>query len=75
LKEDNDIKTCRATHRFHGPPDKFSVRAFQTFSAHRRFSVIRNIDSTIPYHRQFGRNFKLEKLTSELRKLIKRSFF
>jgi hypothetical protein len=32
----------------HGPPDKFSMRVLQTFSAHRSFSIIRNIDSAIP---------------------------
>jgi hypothetical protein len=60
-----NMAACRAAHRIHVPPDKFSVRAPQTFSAHRSFSIIRNIDSTIPYHRQFGGNFELEKITSE----------
>jgi hypothetical protein len=40
---------CRASHRVHGPPDKFSVRVLQTFSVHRSFPIIRNTDSTIPY--------------------------
>jgi hypothetical protein len=93
----------RATHRFHGPPDKFSVRAPQTFSAHRSvsifvvklLSIVRGLKSLFlrfifhyfkfknlnsfygkvsltklaihmtAHHRQVGRNFKLEKITSE----------
>jgi hypothetical protein len=34
-----DRTLSRAAHRFHGPPDKFSVRAPQTFSAHRSSSI------------------------------------
>jgi hypothetical protein len=39
----------RAAHRFHGPPDKYSVRAPKLSQPIRSFSIIRNIDSTIPY--------------------------
>jgi hypothetical protein len=67
-----NLSLSRTTHRYKGPPGKSSVRAPQTFSAHTSFLILRNIDSTIPYHRQFGGNFKLEKkVTHEWRKLKK----
>jgi hypothetical protein len=39
----------RAAHRFHGPLEKFSVRAPPKLSQPIEFFIIRNTDSTIPY--------------------------